>query len=165
MKEILPLNIEENAFKLIGDDWMLITAEKDGIANTMTASWGGVGVFCGKNVVFAFIRPQRYTREFVDDAQSFSVSVLPESFRNQLNYLGKTSGRDENKIKKSGLTLEHCDNVPYFAEADIAIICKKMCRVELNENSFIQKELCDKFFTQKDFHILYIGEIVKTLKK
>lgn len=165
MKEISPYEIERNTFKLIGDDWLLITAEKDGKANTMTASWGGLGVFCGKNVVFAFIRPQRYTKEFVDGAEGFSISVLPEQYREELGYLGRVSGRDENKIEKAGLTVEHSDGIPYFTEADTVILCNKMCAVDLDENSFIQKEMCDKFFVQKDFHTLYIGEIIKTLKK
>lgn len=165
MKEISPYEIERNTFKLIGDDWLLITAEKDGKANTMTASWGGLGVFCGKNVVFTFIRPQRYTKEFVDGAEGFSISVFPEEYRSALNYLGKVSGRDENKIEKAEITVEHSDGIPYFAESDTVILCKKMCAVDLNENNFIQKEMCDKFFAQKDFHTLYIGEIIRTLKK
>lgn len=165
MKEISPYEIERNTFKLIGDDWLLITAGKDGKANTMTASWGGLGVFCGKNVVFTFIRPQRYTKEFVDGAEGFSISVLPEEYRSALNYLGKVSGRDENKIEKAEITVEHSDGIPYFVESDTVILCKKMCAVDLNENNFIQKEMCDKFFAQKDFHTLYIGEIIRTLKK
>lgn len=86
---------------MIGKEWLLITAEKDGKANTMTASWGGVGVLWGKNVATLYIRPQRYTKEFVDASDTLSLSVLDESFRKTLNYLGTVSGRDENKIEKS----------------------------------------------------------------
>ncbi len=165
MKELTPREIERNSFAMIGDDWMLITAEKDSKVNTMTASWGGLGVFCGKDVAFTFIRPQRYTKEFVDTSDTFSLSVLPEEYRQQLGYLGKVSGRDEDKIAKSGLTVAYDGDTPYFAEADTVIICKKMCAANLHETDFIQKEMCDKWFAAKDYHTLYISEIIKVLKK
>jgi len=165
MREITPKEIDRNAFKLIGDDWMLITADKDGKANTMTASWGGLGVFCNKDVAFTFIRPQRYTKNFVDCADTFSISVLPEQFRNQLSYLGKVSGRDENKIEKAGLTTVYYDSTPYFKEAELVLICKKMCSADLEKSHFIEESLCDKFFLANDFHTLYISEIIKVLSK
>lgn len=165
MKEITPRELNKNTFSLIGDDWLLITAEKEGKANTMTASWGGLGVFCGKDVVFTFIRPQRYTKEFVDNSDTFSLSVLPDKYRQQLTYLGKVSGRDEDKITKSGLTIAYDGNTPYFAEADTVIICKKMCASNLTETDFVQRDMCDKWFANKDFHTVYISEIIKVLTK
>lgn len=165
MREIAPKEINSNTFKMIGDDWMLITAAKNGKVNTMTASWGGLGVFCGKDVTFTFIRPQRYTKEFVDSSATFSISILPEQYRQQLGYLGKVSGRDEDKISKSGLTTVYDGNTPYFAEADTVIICKKMCAADLCETDFIQKKMCDKWFTANDYHTVYISEIVKILTK
>lgn len=165
MRAISPREIDSNTFKMIGDDWMLITAAIDGKANTMTASWGGLGVFCGKDVAFTFIRPQRYTKEFVDSSDTFSLSILPEQYRQQLGYLGKVSGRDEDKISKSGLTTVYDCDTPYFAEADTVIICKKMCATDLYETDFIQKEMCDKWFAAKDYHTVYISEIIKILVK
>ena len=93
-KTIAPEQLTQNPFAMIGKDWMLITAEKDGKANTMTASWGGFGVMWGKNVAYIVLRPQRYTKEFVDQAETFSLSFLDDSFRAALNYLGSKSGRD-----------------------------------------------------------------------
>ena len=165
MKQITPREIDRNPFAMIGDDWMLITACKGEKVNTMTASWGGLGVFCGKDVAFTFIRQQRYTKEFIDNNDTFSISVLPEEYRQQLAYLGKVSGRDEDKIEKSGLTVVYDNDTPYFAEAETVIICKKMCATDLKETDFIQKEMCDKWFASKDYHTMYISEIVKVLKK
>lgn len=164
MNEISPKNFSD-AFKIIGEDWMLITAEKEGKVNTMTASWGGLGVFCAKNVAFVFIRPQRYTKEFIDNSDTFSLSFLPDNYREQLSYLGKVSGRNEDKIKNCDLTVSHIDDTPYFDEANTVVICKKMCEIDMNENSFIQKDLCDKFFKDNDFHTLYIAEIQKVITK
>lgn len=165
MREILPKELTANAFKLIGDDWMLITASDEEKVNTMTASWGGLGVFCGKDVAFTFIRPQRYTKEFVDASDTFSLSVLPEKYRKELGYLGKVSGRNENKIANSGLTVVYDDSTPYFEEADTVIICKKMCEIDMKETDFIQEEMCSKWFANNDYHTLYISEIVKVLIK
>ena len=165
LKTITPKELERNTFSLIGEDWMLITAEKDGAINTMTASWGGLGVFCGKDVAFTFIRPQRYTKEFVDSADTFSISVLPDKYRKELSYLGTVSGRDENKIEKACLTTAYCDGTPYFEEADTVIICKKLCAADLKESDFIQKQMCDKWFATKDFHTVYISEIIKVMTK
>lgn len=165
MREISPEQIDKNAFKLIGEDWMLITAQKGDKTNTMTASWGGLGVFCNKNVAFTFIRPQRYTKEFVDEADTFSIAVLPDEYREQLAYLGKVSGRDENKIEKAGLTTVFDGETPYFEEAQLVIICKKMCSTDLEKESFIQPDLCEKFFPKNDYHTLYISEITKVLSK
>ena len=111
-KTIKPEELSENAFSTIGKDWMLITAEVDGKVNTMTASWGGLGVMWNKDVAYIFIRPQRYTKEFVDGSSHLSLSVLKEGFRKELTYLGTVSGRDEAKIEKAGLTICHEDGVP-----------------------------------------------------
>ena len=100
MKEINPLDLSENVFKVIGKDWFLITDDKDGKCNAMTASWGGMGVLFNKNVVTIYVRPSRYTKSFLDADDRFSLCVMPEKYRDQLKYCGKVSGRDEDKIKK-----------------------------------------------------------------
>ena len=100
-KEIKPEELQKNPFQMIGKEWLLVTAEKDGKANTMTASWGGVGVMWGRNVAFIVIRPQRYTKEFIDASDKLSLSVLDEEYRKTLSYLGSVSGRDEDCQKRS----------------------------------------------------------------
>lgn len=162
-KEIKPEEFTYSPFKLIGKDWMLITAEKDGNVNTMTASWGGLGVMWNKNVAYIVIRPQRYTKEFVDNADSFSLTFFDDSFREILSYLGTKSGRDEDKIEKSNLTVIYDDNVPYFQEANISIFCRKLFAQEYKRESFIDQELNQKMYPNADHHTLYIGEVTKIL--
>ena len=132
MREIAAENINENIFKLIGKDWMLVAAQKDGKTNAMTASWGFAGVMWGKNCLITAIRPQRYTKEFVDGSDTFSITILPDGYRDTLNYFGSVSGRDEDKIAKSGLTVEKCENTPYFAEGKLVFICRKMFAQKIN---------------------------------
>ena len=162
---IKPESLTANPFTMIGKDWFLVTAMKDGVCNTMTASWGGLGILWNKKVAYVVIRPQRYTNEFVDQADTFSLSVLDKSYRKALNYLGTVSGKDEDKIKKSGLTTVIEDNTPFFEEAHTVFICKKLFAQNLSEASFTCKELISKNYPEKDFHILYIAEIEKVLER
>lgn len=167
MKEITAEQLQENPFKMIGKDWMLITAQKDDKINTMTASWGGVGVLWNKNVVTVYIRNSRYTKEFIDNGDRFSLCVLPESFRKELSYCGKISGRDEDKVAKCGFTVAHKDNVPYFEESKLVITCKKLYAQQLNAESFTEqgKELVQKCYSDNDWHVMYIAEIESVLVK
>lgn len=164
-KEIQPQEFVYSPFKLIGEEWMLITAEKDGKANTMTASWGGLGVMWGKNVAYIAIRPQRYTKEFIDNSDTFSLTFFDDSYKKALSYLGAASGRDEDKIAKSNLTIRHTDGVPYFAEAKIAILCNKLYAQEYKPELFIAQEINEKCYPDADHHTLYIAEITKILVK
>lgn len=164
-KEIKPEELNKSPFHLIGTDWMLITAEKDNKVNTMTASWGGLGVMWNKNVAYIAIRPHRYTKEFVDSADTFSLTFFNENFKKQLGYLGSVSGRDEDKISKSDLTIIHTDNTPYYDEANCALICKKLYAQDFASECFIVKEIDKENYPQKDYHTLYIAEVTKVLIK
>ncbi|MGN0729301.1 flavin reductase family protein [Treponema sp.] len=161
MKEITIEEFNENPFKLIGKDWLLITAQKDDKVNTMTASWGGTGVIWNKNVVTVYIRNSRYTKEFVDGEDRFSLCVLPETYRKELAYCGKVSGRDEDKIAKCGFTVEHKNGVPFFKESRLVINCKKLYAQQMQADCFTKegKNLPQTFYADNDWHIMYIAEI------
>ena len=163
MKSIKPEELEKNVFHMIGKEWLLVTAEKEGKVNTMTASWGGLGVMWGKNVAYIVLRPQRYTKEFVDAGETFSLSVLDEEYRKTLNYLGTVSGRDEDKIAKAGLTVEHEGETPYFGEANTVLVCRKLYAQNYDPACFIDKSCDEKWYPDKDYHTLYIAEVEKVL--
>ncbi|MBB2182543.1 flavin reductase [Lachnospiraceae bacterium MD1] len=163
-KEILPVKLRKNPFQIIGKDWMLVTAGNKNGVNTMTASWGGLGVMYGKNVAYVVIRPQRYTKEFIDREETFSLSFLDKQYRKILNYLGTVSGRNENKIEKSGLTVAFSDETPYFGEADYVMICKKLFAQPMSGDSLIDEKLDSTWYSNKDYHVLYIAEITRILQ-
>ena len=163
--EVKSEEFDQSTFKLIGKDWMLITAEKDGKANTMTASWGGLGIMWGLDVAYIVLRPQRFTKEFVDGSDTFSLTFFDESMRKALGYLGTASGRDENKIEKSNLTVLHEGQTPYFEEAKVALFCKKLYAQEFKPEHFIAQELNEKWYPDSDHHTLYIAEVTKILIK
>ena len=168
-REIDIKDFRTNPFESIGKEWMLITAQApvNGkmTANTMTAAWGGMGYLWNKNAAFIFVRPQRYTKEFIDSSTHFSLSFFGGEKKNELTYLGRVSGRDEDKIAASGLHLTYLEDVPCFEEASNVMICRKMYRQTLNENCFIDKDVLNASYPDHDFHDVYVGEIEKIFVK
>ena len=160
-KTIEPKEITRNPFTLIGDDWMLVTAEKDGKANTMTASWGGVGILWGKTVATIYIRPQRYTKRFMDESGRFTMTYFDfDKYGKALGYMGSRSGETEpDKIKNAGLTLTEIDGQPTYEEGKYVIICKTFFRQQLDPENFIDLEVRDVSFPDKDYSVMYIAEI------
>jgi flavin reductase (DIM6/NTAB) family NADH-FMN oxidoreductase RutF len=159
-------NFNLNPFQRIGKDWMLVTAEKEGKVNSLTASWGGIGVIWNKNAAFIFIRESRYTKEFIDSSDTFSLSFFDsEKDKEMLSYMGKVSGREEDKIKGANLTVNHKEHIPYFEEASMVLLCKKMCHQLLKADSFLLDTIDSQFYKDKDYHELYIGEIIEILSR
>ena len=157
----------ENAVKMIGDDWTLITAEKaDGSVNTMTASWGFMGVLWNKPVCAIFIRPQRYTLEFVEEAERLSLTFFGEEWRAALRLCGTKSGRDMDKIAESNLTVCHTENgVPYFREAKTAVICRKLYADWLKPECFLDHAVATACYPREDYHKVFICEIEQVFEK
>lgn len=147
-----------NVFNEIGNEWMLVTAEKDGKVNTMTASWGGQGVLWNENVAFVFIRPQRYTYEFTENSEYMTLSFFGGEYKKELAYLGNHSGRDEDKIAKTGLHVEYVDSRPVFSEATKVLVCRKLYSDMIKEDCFIDKAMLS-CYAKKDFHRIYVVKV------
>ena len=151
--------LSKDAITLIGKDWMLISASKDGVANTMTAAWGGLGYLWNKPVAFLFIRPQRYTKEFVEASDALSLTFFDEEHREALRYLGRVSGKDEDKIKKVNFHTKWHNEIPYFEEATITIFATKLYKQEIDPACFIDQKIIDERYPLRDFHTVYVVEI------
>jgi len=163
-KQITPENFD-NVFNAIGKQWMLITAKKpDGSYNTMTASWGGLGVLWNKNVFFCFVRPQRFTHEFTEAANEITLSFLGEEHRDALKICGAKSGRDCDKIAEAKLTPVKDGNFVYFEQASKVLCGKKLYVDRLKESGFVGIDPA-QFYQAKDYHTIYVCEIVKALEK
>jgi flavin reductase (DIM6/NTAB) family NADH-FMN oxidoreductase RutF len=156
----------DNAIKMIGDDWMLITAyDKDQYrVNAMTASWGALGVLWNKDVCVCFVRPQRHTHKLLSEQNRFSVAFLSDEYRDALKLCGTKSGKDVDKLEGSGLNSVECDGVPVIAEADTLLICKKLYEDELKEECFLESEVMATY-KAKDYHTFYVCEIEKIYKR
>lgn len=160
--ESSPESITDNPFKLIGKDWMLITAGATESFNTMTASWGGLGVLWERKIAVCFIRPTRYTYEFMERSANFTLSFFAEQHRKALAYCGSHSGRDGDKIAKTGLTPIRDKGVVYFNEARLVLVCRKLYFQDIDPKRFLDGSI-ESLYPQKDYHRMYVGELVSVL--
>lgn len=160
MQELDPKRLEENVFSLFDDQWTLITAGTPEHCNTMTASWGGLGVLWHKNVATIYVRPQRYTYEFLENSDCFTLSFFDDAWRQQLSYCGTVSGREADKFASCGFHVSAAGEAPYIQEARLVLVCKKRYWDDLDPAHMDSEAL--KHY-DNDYHRMYIGEIVKVL--
>lgn len=168
MKKIDPKEITDNPIKLIGDDWMLVTAGIPGSFNTMTASWGGVGHLWNRPVVFVFVRHERYTYGFTEREEGFTLSFFDPKFRKELSLLGTKSGRDSDKISEAGLTPIPASNGSVtFSQARLILECKKLYVSDLEEAKFLDRSILGKFYdaAHGGLHRVYIAEITAAYQR
>jgi flavin reductase (DIM6/NTAB) family NADH-FMN oxidoreductase RutF len=159
-----PEAVQDNVFKLIGKDWMLITAGIRESFNTMTASWGGMGILWDKKVCFAFVRPTRYTFEFLEKSEVYTFSFLEEQYRDILMYCGTKSGRDVNKVIETNLTPIFGNGTVFFAEARLVMECRKIYVQDITPGNFLDQTM-NEYYPKKDYHRIYVGEIIRCLKR
>ncbi|PKP34029.1 MAG: flavin reductase [Bacteroidetes bacterium HGW-Bacteroidetes-17] len=159
-KELDPNDFKDNVIRLIGKEWMLITAGTLTDVNTMTAAWGGLGYLWNLPVAFIFIRPQRYTFEFTEMYLTFALSFFEKKHREILTYCGNHSGREFNKIKETGLSaFQSPSGNVLFKEAKLNIECTKIYSDDIKESKFILPEIDHRVYPDKDYHRFYIGKI------
>ena len=164
-RHIAAENIPGNFIKMVSNDWMLITAGDKEKFNMMTASWGGIGVLYNKPVAICFINPARYTYQVIENSDTYTLTFYTEAYRDALKYCGSKSGRDEDKVKGSGLTpVETANGAMAFGEAWMIIECKKLVSQSISLDAINNKEEQSKRAAQP-MHKMYIGEIVNVWVK
>ena len=160
-QRIDPRQLKDNVFSLIGDQWMLVTAGTEEACNTMTASWGGLGVLWGAPAATCYIRPQRYTKEFMDREEYFTLAFFDETYRKALSLCGSKSGREVDKVKECGFTVRTAAcGAPYFEQARLVLVCRKRFVQEMDP-ACIPQDVKEKWYPEKDYHTMYSGEIVE----
>ncbi|MCD7827320.1 MAG: flavin reductase family protein [Clostridiales bacterium] len=164
MKEISIDELNLNPVNAFDKGWAILTAgDKTGGFNGMTVSWGAMGEIWGKPAAFVFVRPQRYTLEFCEKSDYFTVSFFDGSRKKELGFFGSKSGRDYDKFKETGLTPETDGEFVYCGEAKTVLLCKKIAKTEFMPENFYDSAIED-CYTEKDYHKIFVGEIVKVLK-
>lgn len=161
-KEINLESLEIKPFDFFKNRWALLTAGNKNKLNTMTISWGSLGTLWEKNISFVFVRPQRYTFEFIEKENYYSICFLGKKDRNLLNVCGTKSGRNSNKIKETGLSPVFDEFAPYFNQSEITFICKKIHGQFFDPKCFIDKTIHNEYKTF-DYHKIFIGEVKKCL--
>ena len=152
--------LQINPFTTIGKEWFLLTAGTPEQFNTMTCSWGGLGVIWNVPAVTAYVRASRYTFEFLERGSKFSICVFPEEYRKALSFCGSNSGRDVDKVQATGLTPIALDGVPAFAEAKQVFVCEQMYGQMMSASDFRDQSLLDTFYGMDAMHKMYIGRVL-----
>ncbi len=161
-----PLELyEANPFTLISDQWFTITAEKDGKVNTMTASWGALGSLWGKYTATIYVRQSRYTHDFLEGCEYFSITNYGKEYRSALKFLGSVSGRDEDKLQGARLNVNYHDGVPFIDEGNFSLICKIMSKTEITPDQFVDPSIEEEWYKDGDYHTMYVGEIIQALAR
>lgn len=152
--------LKENFIKDIAVEYMLVAAgDKDGY-NMMTASWGFAGEMWGNDCMLAVVRPTRYTIEFINRSDYFTLSFYGDN-KEVHKICGSKSGRDVDKAALAHLTPVFADNTVYFKEARMVIVCKKQYVQQMKEECFTDKEPLRWY--NNDLHYMIIGKIEKVI--
>lgn len=162
-KEISAKELKENLIGMIADEYMLITAGDRNTHNMMTASWGYAGEIWGNDSCLALVRPQRYTMEFLNKSDYFTLSFYGDN-KDIHKICGSKSGRDCNKTTLTGLTPKYDGEAVYFDEARVVLICKKQYVDKIKPECFVDLEPL-KWYPKNDYHYMIIGKIEKVLVK
>lgn len=158
--------LNDNAIRMIGKDWMLVTAGDPEDYNMMTASWGSLGWLWSKPVSTIFIRPQRYTHNYTEREKYYTITFYKEEQRNILRKMGTVSGRNFDKMNYDKLTAMTTENGSVvFKEAQLVLECKKLYAKNLDKSSFTVPEVANKTYPDEKFHTMYVGEIVNVWRK
>ena len=151
-----------NIFEQYDKKWALLTAGDKEKFNTMTISWGGLGTLWNKPVATVYVRTSRYTHDFMDNNEYFTVSFFPEECKKVLGVLGSKSGRDMDKIHESGLTPKTVDGSVTFEEAEVTLLCRKLMKQPL-EPANMNADIAEQFYGKEAMHDMYVGEVVQIL--
>lgn len=163
-KEISIKELNVNPVTMFSDGWAILTAGSENDCNGMTVSWGAIGEIWGKPAMFVFVRPQRYTHDFCEKSDYFTISCFGGKEREALSFFGSKSGRDYDKFRETGLTAKADGDYVYCDEAELVFLCKKSAKTILQPENFFDKAI-DDCYKAKDYHDIYVGEIVKVLVK
>ncbi len=149
------------------NQWLLLTSgdyAKNSF-NSMTVGWGSFGIMWQRPFAQVVVRPTRFTYEFMEKYDTFTLCAFSELFRKSLQFLGSTSGRDRDKIAESGLTPRASEHVvtPGYEEAEVIVECKKIYWDDFKPERFLDPGI-EKLYPKKDYHRVYFGEIVTILK-
>ena len=156
------MKFDTEIFSQFDKKWALLSAGTKENHNSMTISWGGLGTIWNKPVATVYVRPVRYTYEFMNENDYFTVSFYSEDYKKALGVMGSKSGRDTDKDAEAGLTAKDVENSVTYEEAEVTLLCKKIYYQDMEEDK-IPADVLEKFYSEEPVHRLYIGEVVDIL--
>ncbi len=160
---IAPTDFSIRPYTVLARQWMALTSGDftTGRYNSMTVGWGSFGVMWNKPFVQVVVRPVRYTFEFMEHHDTFTLCAFGREYRKALQILGTKSGRDNDKITGAGLTPIASMKIaaPGFDEADLIIELRKIYWDDFRPENFLDPSIGENY-PQKDYHRIFFGEIL-----
>ena len=156
-------SFQTDAFRIFDQQWALVTAGTAESYNTMTISWGGLGTLWGKPVATIYIKPVRYTYQFLEQNDYFTVSFYPKEYQKDLSILGRKSGRDTDKVALTSLTPKVLEHGVTVEQAQATLVCKKIYWQDLDLRQ-IPQEAVAAYYQSEQPHRMYLGEVVAILR-
>ena len=170
---------EYKVFELFDKNWAIVSSGDINNFNCCTLSWGSLGNIWGKNgksisAVTIYVHPARYTSELLKENDYFTISFFPEEYKKALAYIGSHSGRDEDKVSKSGLNPIEFNQGVTYKEANLSFLCKKLYQHQFSKDDLsddIKEYYASMPNVYPDFnggwqpHIVFVGEIVDVIDK
>lgn len=150
------------SFEVFDQEWALVTAGTKDSCNAMTISWGGLGTLWGRPVATVYVKPVRYTWNFMKENDYFTVSFYDEQYRKALGVFGSKSGRDTDKVKATGFTPVYLENAVTFREAKTTLLCRKIYTQDLDIDA-IPDFARERYYTEEAPHTMFIGEVIDIL--
>ena len=168
--EVDPKDFDQSIFELLDRDWGLAMAgTSPEHCNAMTIGWGQIGQFWGKPASTVFVRASRFTKEYLDTCDTFSVAFLPPELHHTHKVFGTMSGRDVNKTELTGLTPVMIDGTPLYEESALVFLCRKAYVDVLEHANFVDETVYSRYYDRgadhDDWHTMYIAYVEKILRK
>ena len=154
------MTFETDIFSQFDKKWALLTAGTPDRFNMMTISWGGLGTLWNKPVATVYVRTSRYTHDFMENNELFTISFFPEQYKKILGVMGSKSGRDMDKMHESGLAPKEISGTVSFEEAEVTLVCKKLFKQELSVDN-MPADIAESLYAGDAPHDMYIGEVVQ----
>ena len=158
------MQLNTDIFAQFHKQWALLSAGTRDDFNAMTISWGGMGTLWGKSVVTVYVKPCRYTWQFMEKSDHFTVSFYPPAYRDDLNVMGSRSGRDGDKVALTRLMPKYLPQGVTFEQAELTLVCRKIYRQDLVREA-MPRDVADTFYRTEEPHTMYIGAVEELLRK
>lgn len=156
-------NLDLSVYEIWNSGWFVLTSGdfQSGQYNSMTVSWGSFGCLWNLPVAMVVVRPSRFTFEFINRYDTFTLCAFPNQYRDALNLLGSQSGRNGDKIQASGLTpcAARRAAAPVYEQAELVLECRKLYWQDLTPENFLDQRI-HKHYPEKDYHRMLLGEIL-----
>ena len=156
--------INEDLLNLFPEKWALLTAGSIDKHNSMTIGWGAIGTLWKKPAITVYVKPCRYTYKFMEENEYFVVSFFEEQYKDNLIVMGSVSGKDTNKDELAKLTPVKQENLTFYQEAKVILVCKKIYSEQLKLNQ-VPEEVKHQYYEVDEAHKMYIGEVVEIIKQ